>query len=75
MKEKFFNIVCLLITTVWGHLLIPVILGTIFWAIHGWWIAWEFFYWIVWIGAFLVIGWFLTIAAWVRYYWDIFKPK
>ena len=67
-----FDIFCILITKTWGHLLIPTLLGTIFWAVAGFWQGWEFFPWIVWIGCCLVIGWFLTISFWVRYYWDVY---
>lgn len=74
VNERLFDILTFLITKAWGHLLIPTLLGTIFWAIVGFWYSWEFFYWIIWIGAFLAIGWFLTIMSWAKYYWDIYRP-
>jgi len=73
-KLHFWTVECLtwVLTRIWGHLLIPVLLGSIFWLCCVHWVGWTLIHWVAWVGIFLVIGWLLTIAHWIRYYWELF---
>lgn len=73
MNPKLFDLIGILLTKAWGHMLIPVILGTLCWLIAGWWHDYELLFWVAWVGLFLVIGWVLTICFWVRHYWAIYR--
>lgn len=72
---KLLDFLTLLFTRVWGHLLIPVILGSALWVGTGAWCGWEFVHWLAWVAGMLGLGWLLTISAWVRYYWRIYKER
>lgn len=75
MRFKVFDIICILATKAWGHLLVPTILGTLGWLISGIWLDYLIVYLLLWIGVFLVIGWVITISFWVRYYWRIYRHE
>jgi len=72
-KVHYWSIECLtwLFTRIWGHLLIPVLLGSIFWLLTVYWMGWVFAHWLAWVGGMLVLGWLLTIWNWVLFYWDL----
>lgn len=59
----------------WGHLLIPVLLGTLVWGFCGIWIGYEFIYWLTFASGMLVMGWLLTIVSWVRFYLELHNIK
>lgn len=67
-------LVCIF-TRIWGHLLIPVLLGSVLWCGTGFWLGWEFVHWLTWVAGMLALGWLLTIVAWVRYYWGIYHRR
>lgn len=73
-RLHYWSVECLTwcLTRIWGHLLIPTLLGVIFWVSSAHWMGWYWVHLLMWIGIFLVIGWFLTFMHWVRFYWDIF---
>jgi hypothetical protein len=76
MGEKvWINVLAWLLTRVWGHFLIPILLGSIFWGVSGFWLGWDTVGWLTWFGAFLTIGWFLTVASWTRYYWHLYIDR
>lgn len=75
MSPKQFDIICILATKAWGHMLIPTLLGTIGWSIAGYWLDYEIVYLLFWIGVFLAIGWLITIWFWVRHYWAIYRHE
>ena len=68
----FLDFIAWAFTRIWGHMLVPVLLGTIIWACLGSWISWEFIYWLTFVGGMLILGWLLTIVTWVQFYWDLY---
>jgi len=75
MNSRLFDIIGIVLTQAWGHMLIPTILGTIGWLIAGIWLDYVIVYLLLWIGAFLAIGWIITICFWVRHYWAIYRHE
>jgi hypothetical protein len=69
------NALTWIFTRIWGHLLIPVLLGSLLWGCTGPWAGWVFVHWLAWVAGMLALGWILTIASWVRYYWAIFNRR
>ena len=61
-----------LLTRIWGHLLIPVLLGSLLYGCTGFWLGWELPIWLAWVASMLAIGWVLTLASWIRYYWELY---
>lgn len=55
------------LTRLWGHFLIPVVLGTLFWALGGAATGWTFLAWSLWTVSFITVGWLLTLVSWVRF--------
>ena len=64
------EVLTLALTRIWGHLLIPVLLGSILYGCTGLWLGWELPIWLAWVSSMLVIGWVLTLASWIRFYWE-----
>ncbi len=58
-------------TRIWGHLLIPTLLGTVCWLLTVHWTGWIFIHWLAWVAAMLALGWLLTIASWAHFYWGL----
>lgn len=68
----FFS-VGMILTRVWGHFLIPVVVGSILWLVFGSLVGWTVLAWCLWTSGFIVVGWLITFISWVRYDLDNYK--